>query len=104
MLLKEYLHKYNLSVQHFAIVLDRTLNNTARYVNTGDPMPHGLAEFTEKLTDKEVTREELLMPDKFAKPVLHKGRMSPDPVRKRQTRIKLIALLQKALRIEEGIE
>lgn len=104
MLLKEYLQKHNMSVNHFSIVIDRTLNNTARYVNCGDPMPQKLAEFVEKVTEGEVTREELLMPYKYPKPVLSKVRMAPTKERRRKTRIALIALLQRAMRIEEGIE
>lgn len=104
MLLKEYLQKHNMSVNHFSVVIDRTLNNTARFVNNVEPMPQKLAEFVEKITDGEVTREELVMPYKFPKPVLSKVRMSPSYERRRKTRIKLIELLQKAMRVEEGIE
>jgi len=104
MLLKEYLQKHNMSVNHFSIVIDRTLNNNARYVNCADPMPQGLAEFVEKVTEGEVTREELLMPYKYPKPVLSKTRMAPTKERRRKTRIALIGLLQRAMRIEEGIE
>lgn len=104
MLLKQYLQKYNMSVNHFSIVIDRTLNHTARYVNGGDPMPQKLAEFIEKVTEGEVTREELVMPYKYPKPVITKERLAPTKERRRKTRIAVIGLLQRAMRIEEDFD